>query len=232
MIELVTNTSALETAVEEASRRERYAIDTEFHRERTYYPQVALIQLTVGDTIWLIDPLEVDVGPLAGLLEGKGLCVVHAGVQDLEVLELACGAVPKRLFDTQIAAGFLGISTGSLASILDRFLDVDIPKGDRLTDWLRRPLTDDQMRYAASDVEYLLPLTDILCHQLSKLGRIDWTMEECELLLARPRIRRPPDEAVLRIKEARGLRGKSMRVATAVDAAAAAARIAERLARI
>ena len=218
VIELVTNTSQLEGAVDKAARRDRYAIDTEFHRERTYFPQVALIQLTVGETIWLIDPIEVDVLPLAELLQGDGLCIVHAGVQDLEVLELACGSVPKRLFDTQIAAGFLGIATGSLSSILDRFLDVDLPKGDRLTDWLRRPLTDDQMRYAASDVEYLLPLTDILERQLSDLGRTSWAAEECDLMLARPRTRRSPEEAVLRIKEARGLRGKSQRVATAVAA--------------
>ena len=218
MIQLVTSTKQLEQAVGEAADSDRYAIDTEFHRERTYFPQVALIQLTVGDTIWLIDPLEVDVGPLAALLEGEGVCIVHAGVQDLEVLELACGSVPNRLFDTQIAAGFLGIATGSLTSILNRFLGVDVPKGDRLTDWLRRPLTDDQMRYAASDVEFLLPLTDILRTQLDELGRIAWAEEECDLLLARPRNRRPPDEAVLRIKEARGLRGKSMRVATAVAA--------------
>ncbi len=218
MIELVTKTPQLASALEIAVGGDRYAIDTEFHRERTYYPQVALIQLTVGEAIWLIDPLEVDLAPLAELLNSDGVCIVHAGVQDLEVLELACGTVPKRIFDTQIAAGFLGIATGSLSSILDRFLDVDLPKGDRLTDWLRRPLTDDQMRYAASDVEYLLPLTDVLMSQLEELGRVDWATEECDLLLSRPRTRRAPDEAVLRIKEARGLRGKSMRVATAVAA--------------
>lgn len=216
--ELVTATSDLKSVVSEASAAERYAIDTEFHRERTYFPQVALIQLTIGAEIWLIDPLEVDPAPLADLLNGDGLCVVHAGIQDLEVLELACGTVPQRLVDTQIAAGFLGVSTGSLTSLVDRFLDVDLPKGDRLTDWLRRPLTDDQLRYAASDVEFLLPLVDRLWSELSALGRTDWVEEECELLLARPRNRRPPEEAVTRIKEARGLRGRSHGVATAVAA--------------
>jgi ribonuclease D len=218
VIQLVTKTSELEAAVAEAGGSDRYAIDTEFHRERTYFPQVALIQLTVGELIWLIDPLEVEVAPLAPLLESDALCIVHAGVQDLEVLELVCGSVPSRLFDTQIAAGFLGVATGSLSSILDRFLDVDLPKGDRLTDWLRRPLTDEQMHYAAADVEYLLPLTDLLRGQLDELGRTDWALEESQLLLDRPRTRRPPEEAVLRIKEARGLRGKSQRVATAVAA--------------
>ncbi len=218
MYKLVTDTSQLTSVVAEASARDRYAIDTEFHRERTYFPQVALIQLTVGDDIWLIDPLEVDPGPLSSLLDGDGLCIVHAGIQDLEVLELACGTVPRFLLDTQIAAGFLGISTGSLSSLLDRYLGVDLPKGDRLTDWLRRPLTDDQLRYAASDVEFLLPLVDRLWPELSELGRTSWVEEECALLLARPRNRRPPEEAVTRIKEARGLRGRSQLVATAVAA--------------
>jgi ribonuclease D len=217
VFELVTEDAYLRKVVDEASTSDRYAIDTEFHRERTYYPQVALVQLT-GDQVWLIDPLEVDLAPLAQLLDGDGICVVHAGVQDLEVLELACGTTPKKLFDTQIAAGFLGVSTGSLTSLLDRFLDVNLPKGDRLTDWLRRPLTDDQLHYAASDVEFLLALADELADGLEELGRAAWAAEECSLMLARPRSRRPPEEAVLRIKEARGLKGRSRRVATSVAA--------------
>ena len=95
------------------------ALDTEFHRERTYFPQVALVQLTWFEpdvdapTVVLIDPLALDFGPFAEVLDSDSLCVLHAGVQDLEVLELVCGTVPARLFDTQIAAGFLGTSSGS-----------------------------------------------------------------------------------------------------------------------
>ena len=169
MYSLVTTDNELDAAISSALTAERYAIDTEFHRERTYFPQVALIQLTWdGGEVVLIDPLEVDLKPLAALLDGDGVCVVHAGVQDLEVLDLSCGTIPARIFDTQIAAGFLGVSTGSLASLLDRFMGISLPKGDRLTDWLRRPLTDDQLRYAASDVEHLLELTDILQAKLAR----------------------------------------------------------------
>jgi ribonuclease D len=146
---LVSTDKELDSVVASALEADRYAIDTEFHRERTYFPQVALIQLAWDGGLVLIDPLEVNLKPLAALLEGDGVCIVHAGVQDLEVLDLSCGTIPKRIFDTQIAAGFLGVSTGSLTSLLDRFLGVSLPKGDRLTDWLRRPLTDDQLRYAA-----------------------------------------------------------------------------------
>ncbi len=215
---LVSTDKELDTVVASALEADRYAIDTEFHRERTYFPQVALIQLAWDGGLVLIDPLEVNLKPLAALLEGDGVCIVHAGVQDLEVLDLSCGTIPKRIFDTQIAAGFLGVSTGSLTSLLDRFLGVSLPKGDRLTDWLRRPLTDDQMRYAASDVEYLLELTDVLEGQLDDEGRTQWAIEECELLKDRPRNRRVPEEAILRIKEARSLKGQAFRVASAVAA--------------
>lgn len=215
---LVTTDQELDDVVAAACNADRYAIDTEFHRERTYFPQVALIQLAWEDTLVLIDPLEVDLKPLAKLLEGDGLCVVHAGVQDLEVLDLSCGTIPKRIFDTQIAGGFLGIATASLSSLHDRFLGFSLPKGDRLTDWLRRPLTDDQMNYAASDVEHLLRLTDILQADLEEAGRTEWAFEECALLKDRPRNRRVPEDAILRIKEARSLKGQAFRVATAIAA--------------
>jgi ribonuclease D len=215
---LVDSTEALDKLVEQAAAADRYAIDTEFHRERTYYPQVALIQIAWEDQVHLVDPLAVELKPLATVLDGPGLCIVHAGVQDLEVLELATEAVPLRLFDTQIAAGFLGQSNGSLKSLLDQFCGISLPKGDRLTDWLQRPLTDDQRRYAAADVEHLLALTDVIQQQLETEGRLDWAFQESSLLRDRPRNRRTPEEAVLRIKEARSLKGTAYRVATAVAA--------------
>lgn len=214
----VSTAKELEAVVAAASTADRYAIDTEFHRERTYFPQVALVQLAWEGNLVLIDPLEVDLKPLATLLQGEGMCIVHAGVQDLEVLDLSCGTIPKHIFDTQIAAGFLGVATASLSSLLDRFLSISLPKGDRLTDWLRRPLTEDQLNYAASDVEHLLELTDLLMADLDAEGRTQWAMEESELMKERPRNRRVPEEAILRIKEARSLKGQAFRVATAIAA--------------
>jgi len=124
----------------------RYALDTEFHRERTYWPKVALLQIAWQDDLVLIDPLEVDLAPMRELMESDSLAVLHAASQDLEVLELACGAVPRRLFDTQVAAGFLGMSTPSLASLHERELGVSLPKANRLTDWLERPLRQGPTR--------------------------------------------------------------------------------------
>ncbi|MDQ1424803.1 MAG: ribonuclease, partial [Acidimicrobiaceae bacterium] len=150
---------------------DRYALDTEFHRERSYYPRVALVQLAWSDGIALIDPLTVDLKALAKVLDGPGLAVLHAAQQDLEVLSRSCGTVPARLFDTQLAAGFLGYATPALSNLLAAELQVHLPKGDRLTDWLRRPLTEDQRDYAAADVAYLLALHDQLVAGLERVGR-------------------------------------------------------------
>jgi ribonuclease D len=196
----------------------RYAVDTEFHRERTYTPRLALLQVAWSDGCAVVDPLAVDVAPLGAVLEGPGTAVLHAAGQDLEVLLRACGAVPSSLFDTQVAAGFLGFSTPSLATLLDRVLGVPLPKGDRLTDWLRRPLTTAQLDYAVADVASLLPLTDALVSELDATGRRAWVEEELELIRTRSRTMPDPELAWLRLKEARALRGRSRGVAAAVAA--------------
>jgi ribonuclease D len=144
--------------------------------------------------------------------------VLHAASQDLEVLELECGAVPRRLFDTQIAAGFLGMSTPSLASLHERELGLQMTKSSRLTDWLERPLGQAQLDYAASDVSELLEIQDRLLARLEALQRVDWAADECEILRTRWRGPRDPDEAWRKIKEARHLKGKALTVVRAVAA--------------
>lgn len=195
-----------------------YAIDTEFHRERTYFPQLALVQLAWDDRIALVDPLAVSMAPFGQVLEGPGLCIMHAASQDLEVLDLACGALPTRLFDTQLAAGFLGHSLPALASLVEKEFGTRLAKGDRLTDWLRRPLRPEQKTYAAADVEFLIELEQMLSARLEERGRLAWALEECEQLRQRGRVQRDPDQAWLRIKEARPLRGKAASVAWALAA--------------
>lgn len=212
----VDTPEGLDEVVDAACEAATYAMDTEFHREKTYWPQLALVQLTWGDGIALIDPLAVGVSPLARLLEGPGVAVMHASGQDLEVLDLACGAVPTTLFDTQIAAGFIGMSSPSLGNLLGRVLEVELAKADRLTDWLRRPLGQDQLAYAASDVEYLLDLDERLRKDLSARGRLDWARSECEEFRSRPRPNRDPADAWLRVKDARSLKGRTAAVAQAV----------------
>jgi ribonuclease D len=203
----VTTTGVLDDLIEVLVDQPRYAIDTEFHRERTYYPKVALVQVAWDGGLALIDPLAVSLEPFAKVCTGPGVAVLHAATQDLEVLDLACGTVPSRIFDTQLAAGFCGMSTPSLASLADRELHIRLPKGDRLTDWLARPLTDDQLAYAAADVAHLLALQDKLVERLTQSGRLSWAEVECEELRVRGRPSRDPADAWRRIKEVRQLRG-------------------------
>lgn len=210
--------AGLASVVDQLLDQPRYALDTEFHRERTYWPKVALVQIAWPGELVLIDPLEVDLAPLRAVMDSDALAVLHAAAQDLEVLELATGSVPQRLFDTQIAAGFLGMSTPSLASLHERELGVQLPKGNRLTDWLERPLKDAQKDYAAADVDRLLEIHDAICRQLDDLGRRDWAEEECEIMRSRDRGPRDPLEAWRKIKEARHLKGTALSVARSVAA--------------
>jgi ribonuclease D len=196
----------------------RYAIDTEFHRERTYYPKLALVQLAWRDQIVLVDPLAIDVAALRRLFAAPAVAVFHAAQQDLDVLTQTCGAVPERLFDTQLAAGFTGYSTPSLLSLLQSELSVVASKGDRLTDWLRRPLTPEQQDYAAGDVAHLLELHDILTAELLSLGRLDWALDACEELRTRPTGAIDPEQAWLRLKDVRILKAKARGVAQSVTA--------------
>jgi ribonuclease D len=208
----------LESIVLELLDQPRYAIDTEFHRERTYYPALALVQIAWPGHLVLIDPLALDVTALRPLFESDVVAVFHAAQQDLDVLTHAVGAVPERFFDTQIAGGFVGYGTPSLVSILNGEIGVNPPKGDRLTDWLRRPLTDAQRDYAALDVAYLLEVQDKLTAQLEELGRLDWVVQACQELRDRPVSGQQPDDAWARLKDVRGLRPKPRAVAQAVAA--------------
>ncbi len=209
----ITTAAGLEIFIERALASDRYAIDTEFHREKTFYPQVALVQMATRDDLVLIDPLEVDLQPLSALLDSSRLCIMHAASQDLEVMLRSCGVLPQKLFDTQVAAGFVGLASASLATLLSRYEGVQLKKGDRLTDWLRRPLSPDQLSYAAADVEHLLSVADKLTTQLDERGRIEWAEDECQKMLAAATYQRTPVESLRRIKEARNLKGRALGVA-------------------
>lgn len=211
--ELVATSPAVAELVEEVSASEAYAIDTEFHRERTYFPQLALIQIEVNDRIHLVDPLAVDPKMLRPMLESDSLAILHAARQDLEVLEHATGAAPKRVFDTQLAAGFLGYASPSLSSLLEGELKVRAPKADRLTDWLRRPLTDRQLTYAAADVANLRALYRKQSAALEELGRVGWFDDAIAEMTQEPRGPRDPADVWRRIKEVRHLRGADLAVA-------------------
>jgi len=195
-----------------------YGLDTEFHRERTYHARLALLQLSWPGGVAVVDPLSVAVAPLATVLAGPGLCVMHAASQDLEILARVCGTLPSRLFDTQVAAGFVGYSSVGLAGLVQGELGLKLPKADRLTDWLARPLPEGAVLYAASDVVHLHELHERIVAKLEARGRLEWATDECEVHRIRPTSGQVPDRAWWRIKEARSLRGRAAAVAQVLAA--------------
>ncbi|MGB5350849.1 MAG: HRDC domain-containing protein [Polyangiales bacterium] len=199
----ITEQAEFDQLVDEICRTDAYALDTEFHRERTYLPHLALVQLGTDDRIALVDALEIDVRSLGKAFQSEAVCVMHAGSQDLEILELECGAVPSRMFDTQIGALFCGYRTSSLGKLVEGFLGIQLDKSSQLSDWTRRPLPPDDLRYAASDVAHLLALRDALLDRLGEQGRVQWAAEEIERL--RSKDRSPPEAETLWWK----LRGKT-----------------------
>jgi ribonuclease D len=221
---LVADAAGFDEVIARLRTVERYALDTEFHREKTYWPQVALVQVAWPEGpegppgLALIDPLAVDLAPLAEILRGPATMVAHAAEQDLEVLQLACGCGPSRLLDTQVAAGFCGHGSSSLASLSAIYLDLDVAKGDRLTDWSARPLSRSQLRYAAADVDHLLELADRIVADVERRGRLAWAEEESELLRTRRQGGSDPRRAWWRLRDARQLKGSSRGVAQEVAA--------------
>jgi ribonuclease D len=219
----IDDDAELAAVIDRVLVEERYAIDTEFHRERTYFPALALVQIGWESDdgqveIVLIDPLAVDINALSRLFESDVEAVFHAAQQDLDVLTHTIGSIPRRFFDTQIAGGFVGYGTPSLVSLLNGELSINPPKGDRLTDWLRRPLSDAQRQYAAVDVAYLLEVHDRLLAQLDELGRRAWVDEACDELAGRPLGAIDPELAWTKLKDVRGLRPRPRAVAQAIAA--------------
>ena len=214
--EVVDDQAGLISIVEGLSNSDIYAIDTEFHREKTYFAKLALIQLRWSDRLAIIDPLNLDLSVLSKIFHSNSVAVFHAGSQDLEILHRAAGAVPRSIFDTQIAAGFLGMRTPSLSSLHENLLGLKLTKGDRLTDWLQRPLKESQLQYAASDVRYLLELHQVLTERLIKFKRYEWAEAEFVTFLEKRQKLIDPKDAWQRIKEAKHLNKQARGVAQAL----------------
>lgn len=206
----------VEELIGELSDQPSFALDTEFHRERSYFPKLALIQLAWPSGSAIVDPLACQVHKITELFSEKHEVVLHAAQQDLDVLAHAVGSIPQRIFDTQIAAGFLGYSTPSLASLVNNELKISLPKGDRLTDWLRRPLTDAQKQYAVSDVLHLLELRDLLSERLANKSRLQWAVDACEELRCRKVGPPDPSEVWRKQKDVRSLKPRTRGVLAAL----------------
>jgi ribonuclease D len=184
---LITTTAALSDMVTSLADTHELALDTEFMREKTYYPQLCLIQLASSTGCWLIDPLAkgMDLEPLRTLLTRRDLTLIlHSATADMEVLWHQFGQLPQDVFDTQAAARLLGYGDQvAYAELAQRVLDLHLNKAARGTDWGERPLKDNQLIYAAADVQHLPLLAAKLKAELAKRGRLDWLAETAGDLL-------------------------------------------------
>jgi ribonuclease D len=204
-IVLVDTQAALEQALQTLAPSEFIALDTEFMRESTYYPKLCLVQLASLEHCVLVDPLALaDLEPLwAFLTDRSRLKVLHAARQDLEVLAArAPHAVPLApLFDTQIAAALLGESAQiGYGALVSARLGTALAKGHTRTDWTRRPLSAEQLDYAADDVQYLAALYLDLRAELERAGKLAWLEQEADELARIETFRIEPEQAWKRLK--------------------------------
>ncbi len=190
------------------------AMDTEFMRVDTFYPIAALLQVGDGRCAYLIDPLTItDWSAFAALLEDQDVVkVLHACSEDLEVFLRLTGSLPAPLFDTQLAAGYLniGFSMG-YSRLVQSVLGLELPKGETRSDWLQRPLSDMQVRYAAEDAQHLAELYEALLPRLDESKR-SWILEDGAELVAGFRCELDPDEAYRDVKQAWRLKPQQLAV--------------------
>ncbi len=197
-------------ACAEMKRCKVLCVDTEFHRENTYYPEFALLQVYGNGQCWIIDPIVIDdMQPVWDVLcDPEILKVFHAGRQDIEIIVNACDTVPMPLFDTQIAAALLGFGQQiGFGNLVQRITKKALTKQESFSDWKIRPLTKKQLEYAADDVIWLMPCYQVLRDQLQARGRLDWLAEE-QVVLCDPATYRESDDTLFwRVKGANKLKG-------------------------
>ncbi len=218
--EMVTDQDRFRRVVKDISGERRIGFDLESNGFFRYPERICLIQLSASDRVYLIDPLAMDDMSTLGKLLGNGVIetVLHSGDHDIRSLDRDWGVHVGRLFDTSIAAAFVGLERLGLASTLQDVMGITIPKEKKIqrSDWTVRPLSDTALAYAATDVLHLLGLQDRLVEKLRELGRTHWVKEECNRL---SEIRyNPPDPelAVFAVRGSRELDGSGLAILKAL----------------
>lgn len=195
------------------------ALDTEFLREKTYYPKFCLLQIATPAWVACVDPLVLaDLTPLFDVLYNPAVIkVFHACRQDLEIFYQLTGKIPQPIFDTQIAAPLLGIQENpGYAMLVSSFLNINLTKAHTRTDWSVRPLSPDQLEYAADDVIYLCQIYQMMRDKLKELGRFDWLQEDFNLLNNHELYQLPPEKAWLKVKGKNKLTGRQLSIIQAL----------------
>jgi ribonuclease D len=201
---LITTTDDLAAFIDRIRDEEYVTVDTEFMREKTYYPQLCLVQVAGPNDAAAIDPLApgIDLQPLFALMDDpKVLKVFHAARQDLEIFYHLTGKVPAPLFDTQVAAMVCGFGDSvGYETLITKLTPARIDKSSRFTDWSQRPLTDRQLTYALSDVTHLRPAYEKIRAKLARTGRAEWLADEMAILTEPATYRTEPEDAWKRLK--------------------------------
>lgn len=198
------------------SAAEWLALDTEFLREKTYRPELCLLQIATPDLVACIDPLAIDtIDPVLDVIYQSNITkVLHAASQDLEIFYWLRGEVPGNLFDTQIAAPLLGYQEQiGYANLVGEVLNVNLSKSHSRADWTRRPLPEQQVQYAADDVIYLARMYPIMCEKLDQLNRKQWLDSEWQNLTNPDLYEKPVDDVWKRLRGIDKLKGGRLAVA-------------------
>ena len=203
-MDLINKTSDLVALCKRLSASDFVTVDTEFHRETTYWPLLCLIQIAGPDEAHCIDALsqDIDLSPLYELFQNTGVVkVFHAARQDLEIFYHRSGIIPAPMFDSQVAAMVCGFGeSAAYSTLVNKLTKIKVDKSQRFTDWSRRPLMEKQLDYALADVTHLRDIYTKLSSELAESGRSEWVEEEMEILQNPATYSLLPNEAWKRIK--------------------------------
>ena len=220
-IPFIDDQSGLNNLCAVLSQAPWFAIDTEFLREKTYYPKLCLVQVATPDHVACIDPLALDdMTPLLDVIFDSGITkVMHAARQDMEIFYHLRGTVPAPVFDTQIAALLLGLPDQvGYGGLVQELLGVKLHKLHSRTDWSQRPLDEAQLHYAADDVIYLAQAYQLMLDNLGESGRLDWLADDFQALSDPELYAAHPENAWLRVKGANKLSGAALATLQALAA--------------
>ena len=214
-IEYIDKPEQLPDLCSRISQESWIALDTEFLREKTYYPEFCLLQIATPEWVVCVDPIALpDLSTLFEVIDNPAITkVLHSCRQDVEIFHRLTGKVTTPIFDTQIAAPLLGFQENpGYAMLVSSFLNINLSKAHTRTDWSERPLSEAQIQYAADDVIYLCKIYKVMCQQLEELERIDWLDKDFELLNNPELYQISPSNAWLKVKGKNRLTGKQLSI--------------------
>ncbi len=218
-IQYINTEEQLEKLCAQISKEPWLALDTEFLREKTYYPKFCLLQIATPEWVACVDPIALPkLDKLFEILYNPQIVkVFHSSRQDLEIFYQLTGKLPSPIFDTQIAAPLLGFQENpGYAMLVSSFLNINLNKAHTRADWSKRPLTEAQIEYAADDVIYLCQIYQIILKKLASLGRADWLKDDFAELENNELYEVNPEKAWVKIKGKNKLTGKQLSIIQAL----------------